>query len=74
MTNAEYERYGAELERLLSKVPLEFRAFVSFKAYELGHANGDESILWHTRDLVEDLIEVIEKYTRRIQPGGNDNG
>lgn len=64
MTSSEFETKEQEI---LAKVPLEFRAALSYRAYEDGHSAGYEEVLNILTDLVDDLITPITEYTKRIQ-------
>ena len=63
MTNEEFKRRE---EDLLRKLPPEFHAAVSYRAYELGHAYGHSEVLSHVGSLVDMLEEPIANYTKRL--------
>lgn len=49
----------------LAKLPEEFRAAVSWDAYDRGHAYGYEEVLSHVRSTVDWLLPCIQKYDTR---------
>jgi len=49
----------------LAKLPEEFRAAVSWDAYERGHAYGYEEVLSYVKDTVNWLLPCIQKYDTR---------
>ena len=65
MTNEEFQD---EENRILSKLPMEFRAAAAYRAYEVGHAYGYHDILVELDSIVDMLIEPIKNYTVRLSP------
>lgn len=63
VTNEEFKRRE---EELLSKLPPEFHAAVSYHAYEQGHAYGHSEVLIHVEDLVNMLEKPLAEYTKRL--------
>ena len=57
----------SKAEQILSKVPKEFHATLSYMAYERGHAYGDEEIENILQNLVNDLEPAILLYEARIR-------
>ncbi len=62
MTGEEFNVARAEM---LAKLPKEFRAAVSWDAYDRGHAYGYEEVLIHVRSTVDWLLPCIQKYDTR---------
>ncbi len=61
------EEYLEREERILSRVPEEFRSTLSCIAYERGHAYGYNEVLGHVYELVHDLLPAIEAFETRIR-------
>ena len=59
MTGEEFNVAEAEV---LAKLPEEFRAAVSWDAYDRGHAYGYEEVLIYVKDIVDWLLPCIQKY------------
>ena len=62
MTGEEFNVAEAEV---LANLPEEFRAAVSWDAYERGHAYGYEEVLNNIRATVDWLLPCIQKYDER---------
>lgn len=54
-------------QRLLEQVPVEFRAALSYMAYERGHSAGDAEITIVLADLVDGLKKPIKEFENRIE-------
>ena len=63
MTDKEFKQRE---EELLRKLPPEFHAAVSWRAYDQGHAYGHSEVLSHVGSLVDMLEEPIAEYTKRL--------
>ena len=61
------EEFGKQQEELLKDLPEEFKGFVSYKAWEEGHAEGFENIICILSDLVSDLKDNIVMFEQRIR-------
>lgn len=60
------EDYVLDMEKLLSEIPEEFRAFVNSQAYEMGHSSGYEETYNIAQDIVGGLVGPIKEYTKRL--------
>lgn len=60
------EDYTLDMEKLLSEIPQEFRAYVSYQAYERGHSSGYEDTYDIAQDIVSGLVGPIKEYTKRL--------
>lgn len=65
MTSEQFAQRKAEV---LAKVPISFHAATASYAWELGHANGYESVLEMLTELVDEVLLPSLKETRT-----NDN-
>ena len=59
------EEFNVAEGEVLAKLPEEFRAAVSWDAYERGHAYGYEEVLNNIRATVDWLLPCIQKYDER---------
>lgn len=57
--NMTQEEFDAREKEILQELPEAFRSFVSYYAWEKGHAYGFEEVLSHERDLVSELKKPI---------------
>jgi hypothetical protein len=64
MTN---EEFNAKEDEILSRLPIELRAIVSYMAYERGHVWGMVEVLGHVESMVYDLEPAINKLMDRIR-------
>ena len=64
MTN---EEFNTKENEILSRLPIELRATVSYMAYERGHAWGMVEVLGFVESLVDDLEPAINKLMDRIK-------
>jgi len=64
MTDQEFNNKQAEI---LAPIPQEFRSAISYHAYEQGHAYGNEEIIIHLSDLVDELLQPIQEFEKRIK-------
>lgn len=60
------EEFYQKQKEILDLIPIEFRSFVEWIAWEQGHSFGYDEVLNHVYDYVYDIKEPIEKYTERI--------
>lgn len=60
------EEFDALAKEVLSPLPPEFQQWVSYHAWEEHHAYGFDEVISSMREMVADLQEPIEKYTKRI--------
>lgn len=60
------EDYSREMEKVLSKIPVEFHSYVSKTAYDRGHSSGYEESLEIAKEIVYDLKGPIEKYRKTL--------
>lgn len=60
------EDYALDMEKLLSEIPEEFRAYASHQAYERGHSSGYEETYNIAQDIVSGLVGPIKEYTKRL--------
>ena len=52
---------------LLEQVPEEFRAKLSYMAYERGHSSGQEECYYILKALIADLFPAIKEFETRIR-------
>ena len=58
------DEFTKEEEKILERLPVQFRAAVSYRAYEMGHAYGWDEVLLHLQELVEMLVEPIKEFQK----------
>jgi hypothetical protein len=63
------EDFALDMEKLLSEIPEEFRAYVRDQAYERGHSSGYEDTYNVAQDIVSGLVGPIKEYTKRLVRG-----
>jgi len=61
------KEYAKKLAEILEPLPEEFRSFVSYQAYDRGHASGYNEVLLIADDLTHELLPAVEKYTKRLK-------
>ena len=62
--------YAAANEHWLSKIPEEFRSWVSGYAYDQGHAGGHDEVLSYLIEIVDGLRPAIDAFRERVANGG----
>jgi hypothetical protein len=64
---ADFQKKQADFQKKqankLKELPVEFREFVAYQAWERGHSCGFAEVLLEVHDLVDGLKECIQKYT-----------
>ncbi len=71
MNEAEYKKSEGEFyekqTEILKEIPIEFRAALSYMAWEHGHSSGFNEVLMILTDTIFHLKEPIKKFEERIK-------
>lgn len=67
LANMTEDEFVEEEAALLAKVPYDFRAALSYQAYEDGHYAGREEVLLILNKYIDCLVPAIQAYTKRVQ-------
>jgi hypothetical protein len=59
------KEYTDKLDNILSSLPLEFRSYVSYAAWDRGHSAGYENVLGIAEGMAYDLQEPINNFRVR---------
>jgi hypothetical protein len=60
-------QFAEKQTEILKDIPEEFKGALSYMAYEIGHASGNEEVIIALNDLVSNLKEPIRKFEKRIR-------
>lgn len=62
------DEFIVKQQKLLDQVPEAFRSWLSAYAYEHGHANGFDEVIVYLSELVNGLVQVLDKKNQTDPP------